>query len=106
MKKQAFIALAVALAAAKAAAQAGAASVGALSFMSGCWTTDHGAAEVMRECFTATTLTAGHVVFGNPAHDFPKKIMYRLIAPGRLEARIEGASAEDPANQSWSMIPQ
>ena len=49
MKKPACIALAVTLAASK----AGAASVGALSFMSGCWTTAPGVAEVMRECFTA-----------------------------------------------------
>jgi hypothetical protein len=151
MKKPVWIALVVALAASK----AGAASVGALAFMSGCWTTAPGAAEVMRECFTAphaglmqsssqtvkggettfwefavieqtgdavtytpflkgkrsvgftaTTLTAGHVVFENPEHDFPKKIMYRLIAPGRLEARIEGNRTDDPANQSWSLIPQ
>lgn len=94
MKKLACIALAVALA----ASNAGAASVGALSFMSGCWTTAPGAAEVRRGCFTATTLTAGQVVFENPEHDLPKKIMYRLIAPGRLEARIEGASTDDPAN--------
>lgn len=34
---------------------------------------------------------AGEVVFENPAHDFPQRIIYRLPAdPGRLIARIEG----------------
>lgn len=32
------------------------------------------------------------VVFENPQHDFPQRIIYRLINAGRLVARIEGAS--------------
>lgn len=55
--------------------------------------------------FTATRLTAGEVVFENPAHDFPKKIIYRKTAHG-LEARVEGATPSDPATEIWSMIPQ
>ncbi|MDN3922013.1 DUF6265 family protein [Roseateles violae] len=30
------------------------------------------------------------IVFENPRHDFPQRIVYRLEAPGRLLARIEG----------------
>jgi hypothetical protein len=40
--------------------------------------------------FTLKTVTAGEVVFENPAHDFPQRIIYRLAAPGALHARIEG----------------
>jgi hypothetical protein len=29
-------------------------------------------------------------VFENPAHDFPQRVLYRLAAPDRLVARIEG----------------
>jgi hypothetical protein len=29
-------------------------------------------------------------VFENPAHDFPQRVIYRLAAPDRLAARIEG----------------
>ena len=32
----------------------------------------------------------GEMVFENPAHDFPQRIIYRLAAPDRLIARIEG----------------
>ena len=40
--------------------------------------------------FTATKVDAGEVVFENPAHDFPQRIIYRLQADGGLAARIEG----------------
>jgi hypothetical protein len=29
-------------------------------------------------------------IFENPAHDFPQRVIYRLAAPDRLVARIEG----------------
>ena len=32
------------------------------------------------------------VVFENPEHDFPQRIIYRLVGDGRLVARIEGTS--------------
>ncbi len=35
-------------------------------------------------------LSQGEVVFENPGHDFPQRIIYRLKAEGNLEARIEG----------------
>ncbi len=31
------------------------------------------------------------VVFENPAHDFPQRILYRLVGPNTLVARIEGS---------------
>ncbi len=40
--------------------------------------------------FTATTVSAREVVFENPAHDFPQRIIYRLQPDGNIGARIEG----------------
>lgn len=39
--------------------------------------------------FKMIKLTADEVVFENPAHDFPQRILYRKV-PGGLAARIEG----------------
>jgi hypothetical protein len=30
------------------------------------------------------------VTFENPAHDFPQRVIYKLTAPDKLGARIEG----------------
>jgi hypothetical protein len=40
--------------------------------------------------FTASKLGPREVVFENPAHDFPQRIIYRLQADGSIAARIEG----------------
>ena len=40
--------------------------------------------------FLMVSLTENEVVFENPTHDFPQRIIYRLKSPGDLEARIEG----------------
>ena len=32
----------------------------------------------------------GELVFEDPAHDFPQRVIYRLTEPDRLHARIEG----------------
>ena len=32
----------------------------------------------------------GELVFEDPAHDFPQRVIYRLVAPDQLHARIEG----------------
>lgn len=40
--------------------------------------------------FTATQAGPREVVFENPAHDFPQRIIYRLQADGSIAARIEG----------------
>lgn len=40
--------------------------------------------------FTAVKIARGEVVFENPAHDFPQRIIYRLRDDGGLAARIEG----------------
>lgn len=40
--------------------------------------------------FPLVRLTASEVVFENPEHDFPQRILYRLEEGGLLRARIEG----------------
>jgi hypothetical protein len=40
--------------------------------------------------FTAVRIAEHEVVFENAEHDFPQRILYRLDADGRLQARIEG----------------
>jgi hypothetical protein len=41
--------------------------------------------------FTATKLGSGEVIFENPAHDFPQRIIYRLQPDRSVAARIEGS---------------
>lgn len=40
--------------------------------------------------FGLKSLAAAEVVFENPAHDFPQRVIYRRTADDRLTARIEG----------------
>jgi hypothetical protein len=40
--------------------------------------------------FTASTVGPKEVVFENPEHDFPQRVIYRLRDDGSLLARIEG----------------
>jgi hypothetical protein len=40
--------------------------------------------------FTAVKVGPREVMFENPAHDFPQRIIYRLQADGGIAARIEG----------------
>jgi hypothetical protein len=51
-------------------------------------------------------MDTNEVVFENPEHDFPQRIIYRLIANGKLLGRIEGVvdgterSADFPMTRS------
>ncbi|MBI3349097.1 MAG: hypothetical protein HY020_18045 [Burkholderiales bacterium] len=40
--------------------------------------------------FPLVKQTEAETVFENPTHDFPQRVLYRLAAPDRLVARIEG----------------
>lgn len=40
--------------------------------------------------FPARSLDDAEVVFENLGHDFPQRVIYRFVAPGRLRASIEG----------------
>jgi Domain of unknown function (DUF6265) len=45
---------------------------------------------------------ARRVVFENPAHDFPQRILYWLGDDGKLNARIEGTLQGKPDGEEWS----
>lgn len=45
--------------------------------------------------FKASYIESGHLVFENPGHDFPTRIVYKLAAPDTLEVNISGRDAED-----------
>ncbi len=40
--------------------------------------------------FRMVSMSANDVVFENPEHDFPQRIIYRLTDDGKLLGRIEG----------------
>ena len=40
--------------------------------------------------FVATSQTTERIVFENPAHDFPKRVIYQRSGPDRLMASIDG----------------
>ncbi len=42
--------------------------------------------------FTATSMTADRIVFENPTHDFPKRVIYQRTAADALAASIDGGS--------------
>ena len=42
------------------------------------------------------------VVFANPEHDFPTRILYWLSDDGVLHARTEGTLKGKPASEEWS----
>jgi uncharacterized protein YfiM (DUF2279 family) len=42
------------------------------------------------------------VVFANPAHDFPQRILYWLDDAGALHARVEGPKGGKTVGQEWT----
>ncbi|MGH9832997.1 MAG: DUF6265 family protein [Blastocatellia bacterium] len=55
--------------------------------------------------FKLARLTSQEAVFENPAHDFPKRIIYRKNADGTLTARIEGDGTEREKPQDFQFRP-
>ena len=53
--------------------------------------------------FKLTRLTGQEVIFENPAHDYPKRVMYRKNSDGSLVAGIDGG--EGTKSQSFSYLP-
>jgi hypothetical protein len=53
--------------------------------------------------FTATTVRAREVIFENPAHDFPQRIIYRLQDDASLVGRIEGMKNGQPRGIDFPM---
>ena len=52
--------------------------------------------------FTAVELAGRRVVFANPRHDFPRRIVYWLDERGALHARIEGTVKGKPRAKEWT----
>lgn len=55
--------------------------------------------------FKMVRASASEVVFENPAHDFPKRIIYRRNADGSLAARIEGDGTEKEKPLDYLYFP-
>ena len=53
--------------------------------------------------FALANLSANEVVFEDPQHDFPQRILYRLVEPGRLLGRIEGMSKGEQRTVDFPM---
>ncbi len=45
--------------------------------------------------FTATRVAPGEVIFENPAHDYPQRILYQQVTADSIYARIDGSSDDD-----------
>jgi hypothetical protein len=42
------------------------------------------------------------IVFANPAHDFPQRIIYRLTPDGSMNARVEGTVKGRTRSEEWT----
>ena len=51
--------------------------------------------------FCAAAMEDSAVVFENLQHDYPQRVLYRLLADGRLHARIEGPQAGRTVAMEW-----
>ena len=52
--------------------------------------------------FLLAESSAKRVVFANPAHDFPQRILYWIDDAGALHARIEGPKNGKVVGQEWT----
>jgi len=52
--------------------------------------------------FPAVETGERRIVFENPSHDFPRRILYWLGDDGALHARIEGTIKGEAASEEWS----
>jgi hypothetical protein len=55
--------------------------------------------------FRLVRLEAGTAVFENPAHDFPKRVVYAKRADGGLTARVEGDAAKPEQAEEFRYRP-
>ena len=53
--------------------------------------------------FTVQRLRAGEVIFVNPVHDFPQRILYRAQGKNRLFARVEGVAKGKAMSEEFPM---
>jgi hypothetical protein len=53
--------------------------------------------------FTSVAVEGGRVVFENPRHDFPTRVIYERRPDGSLLARVEGLRDGEPAGSDFPM---
>ncbi len=53
--------------------------------------------------FDLTSITDNEMVFENPEHDFPNKIVYTQVKPDSLVAIIYGTKKGSPASETFAM---
>lgn len=53
--------------------------------------------------FKLSNATEKELVFENPKHDYPKKIVYKQITPDSLMAEISGTQQGKPSSEKYSM---
>jgi hypothetical protein len=53
--------------------------------------------------FKMVSMNENEVVFENPEHDFPTRIIYRLLSDGSLLGRIEGVDEGTPRTAEFPM---
>ncbi len=56
-----------------------------------------------RTTFPMVTLRSGEVVFENPQHDFPQRILYRSTGRNGLFAKIDGTMKGKPTAEEFPM---
>lgn len=55
--------------------------------------------------FRLVEVAGERVVFANPDHDFPQRILYWRDAAGNLHARIEGPQGNETVGMEWTWQP-
>ena len=53
--------------------------------------------------FPVKSLTAGEVIFENPAHEFPQRILHKAQGKNGLFARVEGVAKGKPMSEDFPM---
>lgn len=53
--------------------------------------------------FKLVERSPGKLVFANPEHDYPQRIIYTRLAEGQLVARIEGVKDGKPKSSQWEL---
>lgn len=53
--------------------------------------------------FPVVSLTVSEVIFENPTHDFPQRIIYRSTGKNKLFAKVEGTMKGKPAAEEYPM---
>jgi hypothetical protein len=56
--------------------------------------------------FTSVAVEAGRVVFENPRHDFPTRVIYERRPDGSVLARVEGLRDGEPAGSDFPLEPR